>query len=150
MSGLMSDLVICKQGSIPTTCHVSGKVIWKSILKVIIIASRLYAGLTHIYPHKPLRKSYGHLQSPGWQSTLWVSWCLIWWFASIECGRTWHQMPLLKAGVIKQHKTGKTPQKKLMQLEMKQFECPYWDQVSINNTKLKRKFPCFRSSCRWA
>ena len=45
------------------------------------------------------------MQSSGWQSTLCGTWCLIWWFACWE-----------KSMVI--HDT----------------ECPYWDQVSLNNT----------------
>ena len=37
--------------------------------------------------------------------TLCMAWHLIWWFASLEkYGHTWHQMFLLRPGVIKQHK----------------------------------------------
>ena len=43
------------------------------------------------------------MQSPGWQPTLCVLWCLIWWIASLEkYGHTWHRMSLLRPGVIKQ------------------------------------------------
>ena len=48
----------------------------------------------------------GHLQSPGIQLTLRMTWCLIWWFASIEKhARTWLWISLLRPGVIKQRKT---------------------------------------------
>ena len=56
----------------------------------------------------PWRRLSGHLQSPAWPPTLCVVWCLIWWFASI-----------IKRMVI--HDT----------------KCAYWDQVKLNNTKLK-------------
>ena len=39
----------------------------------------------------------GHLQTPGWQPTFCVAWCLIRWFASIE-----ESMFLLRPGAIKQ------------------------------------------------
>ena len=42
------------------------------------------------------------MQSPGWQLTSCVAWCLIWWFASVPY--TWHWMSLLRPDVIKQHK----------------------------------------------
>ena len=61
--------------------------------------------LTYIYLHKLLRKiKVANLQSPGWQPTLHVSWCLFWWFESIE----------KKCGC--------------------HTKCPYWDQVSLSNT----------------
>ena len=62
-----------------------------------------------VYQHKPLRKI--KLPSPiaRLTLTLLVAWCLIWWFASIE-----------KSMVV--HDT----------------ECPYWDQVSLNNTTQER------------
>ena len=49
----------------------------------------------------------GRLQSPVWQPTLRVPWCLIWWFASIVMNMAIHdiKMSLLIPGVIKQHKT---------------------------------------------
>ena len=61
--------------------------------------------LTHTYPHKPLRKIKSHhTQSPGWQSTLCVAWCLIWWFAILEkSGHTWHRMSSL-ASLNNKHK----------------------------------------------
>ena len=42
------------------------------------------------------------MQSPGWQPTISVAWCLIWWFASSE-KVWWHMTPyiLLRPGVIK-------------------------------------------------
>ena len=49
-----------------------------------------------------------HLQSPGWQPNSCVAWCLIMWFASIGKSMVLHDT-----------------------------ECPYWDQMSSNNTKLK-------------
>ena len=65
-----------------------------------------FSMLTHTYPHNTPRKiKSDHMQSPGWQPTLCVAWCQIWWFASLD-----------KSMVI--HDT----------------ECPYWDQVSLNNT----------------
>ena len=49
------------------------------------------------------------MQSPGWQLTLCVAWCLIWWFTSLDkYGHTWHWMFLLRPGVIKQHKPNQT------------------------------------------
>ena len=62
--------------------------------------------LTYTYPHKPLgRLKWPYIQSPGWQPTLCVAWCLIWWFANLgKHGHTWHRMSLLKLSVIKQHK----------------------------------------------
>ena len=46
------------------------------------------------------------MQTPGWQPTSCVTWCLIWLFASLKkYGHIWHQMSLLRPGVIKQHKT---------------------------------------------
>ena len=49
------------------------------------------------------------MQSPGGQPTLWVTWCLIWWFANLEkYGHTWHRMSLLRLRVIKQHKPNQT------------------------------------------
>ena len=46
------------------------------------------------------------MQSPGWQPTLCVAWCLIWLFANFKkkYGHTWHRMSLLRPDVIKQHK----------------------------------------------
>ena len=45
------------------------------------------------------------MQSPGWEPTACVAWCLIWWFAHLdEYGHTWHWMSLLRPGVIKQYK----------------------------------------------
>ena len=42
-----------------------------------------------------------HVQSPGWQPTLCVVWCLICWFASLEkYVHSWHWMSLLRPGVI--------------------------------------------------
>ena len=50
------------------------------------------------------------MQSPGWQPTLCVAWCLVWWFAnSQKCGYTRHRMSLLRPGVIKQHKPTHQP-----------------------------------------
>ena len=50
------------------------------------------------------------MQSPGWQPTLRVAWCLTWWFASLgKCGHIWHRMLLLRPGAIKQHKTKPNP-----------------------------------------
>ena len=46
--------------------------------------------LPHTYPHKPPKKISGHMQSPGWQITLRMAWCLIWWFASLE--KVWSYM----------------------------------------------------------
>ena len=49
------------------------------------------------------------MQSPGWQPTLCVALCLIWWFAiSVKYCHTWHRMSLLRPGVIKQHKSNQT------------------------------------------
>ena len=48
-----------------------------------------------------------HTQSSGWQPPLCMAWCLTWWFASLEkYGQTWHQMSLLRLGVINPHNTG--------------------------------------------
>ena len=65
--------------------------------------------LTHAYPYKPLlgrlKMIIINMQSPGWQPTLCVAWCLIWWFASLE--KVWSYMaPNVRTepGVIKQHK----------------------------------------------
>ena len=72
--------------------------------------------LTHIYPHKPWRNIEVTLcKSPGWQPTLCVAWCLIYWFALVykKYGHTWHRMSLLRPDVIKQHKPNQT---KLFQL----------------------------------
>ena len=45
------------------------------------------------------------MQSPAWEPTVCVAWCLIWWFAHLdEYGYTWHWMSLLRLGVIKQYK----------------------------------------------
>ena len=45
------------------------------------------------------------MQSQSRQPTFCVTWCLIWWFPSLEkYGHTWHWMSLLRPGVIKQHK----------------------------------------------
>ena len=62
--------------------------------------------LTHTYPQKPLRKiKRDHMHSPGWQPTLCVTWCLIWWFEILEkYDHTWHRMFSLRPAVIKQHK----------------------------------------------
>ena len=77
---------------------------------------------THTYPHNPPLPPQedwsDHMQSPGWQPTLCVAWCLIWWFEKFR-----------KSMVI--HDT----------------ECPYWDQVSLNNTnQTKPLFRCVHSS----
>ena len=68
--------------------------------------------LAHTYPHKSLRKTKSdHMQSPGWQPTLCVAWCVIWWVASLEkYGHTWHWLSfiILRPGVIKQHKPNPT------------------------------------------
>ena len=74
--------------------------------------------LTHIYPHKARRKieDWSYAKSPGWQPTLCVALCLICWFALA-----------FKSMVI--HDT----------------ECPYWDQVSLNNTNQTK--PSLESRC---
>ena len=53
---------------------------------------------------------WSYAKSPGWQPTLCVAWCLICWFALAykKYGHTWHQMSLLRPGVIKQHKPNQT------------------------------------------
>ena len=61
----------------------------------------------YIPTHTPEEYWSDHMQTPGWQPTLCVALCLIWWFASF------------KKKVLVIHDT----------------ECPYWDQVSLNNTK---------------
>ena len=43
------------------------------------------------------------MQIPVWQPTLCVALCLIW-----LSGHAWHQMSLLRPGVIKQHKPNQT------------------------------------------
>ena len=52
-------------------------------------------------------------QSPGWQPTLChcVAWCLIWWFARLGKSMVIHdtECPVLRPGVIKQHKTKPNP-----------------------------------------
>ena len=57
-----------------------------------------------------------HMQTPGWQPVLCVAWCLIWLFAS------------LKKNIVV-HDT----------------KCPYWDQVSLNNTNQTK--PNLRGLC---
>ena len=58
------------------------------------------------YPYVPTQTPWGrmsgHLRSPGWQPTLQVPWCQIWWFAIIEKSMVLHETI-----------------------------CPYWDQVSL-------------------
>ena len=51
----------------------------------------------------------GHLQSTGWMSISFEGWYLIWWFASKEKG--WSYMTSFRF-------------------------CTYWDQVSLNSSKL--------------
>ena len=48
------------------------------------------------------------MQSPGWQSTLWVTWCLTWWFASFKKSMVIHDTECPYWGVIKQHKLNQT------------------------------------------
>ena len=52
----------------------------------------------------PCEKWRSHLHSQSWQRTLCMVWCMIWWLASTE-----------------------------KSLVMHDTECPYWDQVSLNN-----------------
>ena len=61
----------------------------------------------YIPTHTPDSEEYqsDHMQTPGWQPILCVAWCLIWLFA------------ILKKSVV-----------------IHDTECPYWDQVSLNNT----------------
>ena len=56
---------------------------------------------------KPLRKICDHLQSLGRPPILLVAWWLLWWFARIENS-----------------------------MVINDTECPYWDQVLLNNTNL--------------
>ena len=58
----------------------------------------------------PWGRLSGHLQLPDWQSTLYMAWCLIWWFANIQ-----------------------------KSIAKRDTECPDWDQMSLSNTKLKLK-----------
>ena len=56
--------------------------------------------------HTPEEYWSDHMQTPGWQPTSCVAWCLIWLFASFKkYDQTRHRMSLLRPDVIKQHKT---------------------------------------------
>ena len=63
----------------------------------------------YVNPYIPTQttlQNCGHLQSPGWQPTLCVAWCLLWWFASIEKSMVTQDTACpFKDGVIKQHAT---------------------------------------------
>ena len=46
-----------------------------------------------------------YLQSPGWQPFLLATWCLFWWFVSLEKNMAIHcTMSLLRPGVTTQHR----------------------------------------------
>ena len=61
-------------------------------LKIPLQGSRV-SMLIHIYPLTPQSEYWSdHMQTPSWQSTLYVAWCLIWLFY----GHTWHRMSLLR------------------------------------------------------
>ena len=72
--------------------------------RVVLIQSPI-----HIHTNPWGRLKWPYAKSPGWQPTLYVAWCLSWWFANLEkYGHTWHRISLLRPGVIKQHKPSNT------------------------------------------
>ena len=75
------------------------------------------------------------MQSPGWQLTLCVAWCLIWWFVSLEkYGHTWHRMSVLRPGVIKQYKPHMQHLIKMSPLNQARTRRALWIHVTINMT----------------
>ena len=108
----------CVQGSyFSTKVTLSSEFFWWSLYSVPNFTFLVLFFFTHgqsseyvnPYWHIPIQTTgenkSGYLQSPGWQLTLHVAWCLSWCFACIE-----------KSMVI--HDT----------------ECPYWNLASLNTT----------------